>query len=132
MDSLVIQFNESGAVLDLERGVTGFDAVVQDALVNIGTRIGTDNIDPERGTSLEENALQAGVVISDAAATHVSNIATAETLFYITESEDTVEDDSLVDLQLQPVELTLEKLNINAVMVSEQGNRRGVPAVLAT
>jgi hypothetical protein len=130
MQSLRIVFKETGAVLDLENLVTGFNAVVQDTLTNIGTRLDTDGIDPDRGCSLEKNALQTGVVISTTAATHVSNIANAETFAYIDENEDQNEDNGLSNLELQPVEFTPGKLNINAVMTSVQGESRGLSTPL--
>jgi len=123
--SLRIDFLEAGAVLNLEEEIEGFEAVNQDALVNIGTRTGSDKTNPERGSSLEQNALQTSVVVSLRAATHVANIGASETELYIIENEDNVEDRGLATFDLQTLKLSFQKLELTAVATSVQGDQIG-------
>lgn len=130
MKGIKIDFNATGAVLDLDSMVSGFDAVNQDTLVNLGTQRGSDVIDKNRGSSLEALTLKSSSVISLQASLHVANIVAAETSFYIFSSDDFNEPDKLANMELQPIALTPNGLKLNTVTVSISGQYRGISTTL--
>ena len=132
MESLRIHFDKTGARVDLEASVSGFDAVNQDALVNIGTKVGSDDNNPSRGSSLEILGLGTSAIISFRSASHLANIVSSETDRYITENEDTVEDEPLQAVDLQPIEFELQSLELEAIMTSVNGTTIGTSASLTT
>jgi hypothetical protein len=131
MKSLRIIFNETGAILDLNTEVSGFNAVNQDCLVNLGTRKGSDKVDPQRGSSLERIALQSSVIVSTQAATHLANIAASETSFYIQSSEDPEETDKLQDIELETISLVNQSLELNTLATSENGELLGTKVLIS-
>jgi len=130
MRGIKIDFLESGAKLNLNAEVTGYDAVNQDTLVNIGTQLRSDASDSNRGCSLESLTLKSSAIISLQSAQHAVNIAAVETTDYIIANEDKNETETLFDLTLEPTIYRAQGLNINAVTLSNLGNTRGTRTTL--
>jgi len=130
MKGIKINFLETGAVIDFEKEVNGFEAVNQDALVNLGTQKGSDKSDKARGSSLEALTLKSSAIVSLQTAQHAVNIASAETSSYNYETDDYTETDKLLNIELKPTVLSLEGLKINAITLSETGKVIGTNATL--
>lgn len=101
-----INFDDFGAQLSLDEEVSGFDASVQCALVNVGTIAGTDIVYPNKGTNLLTKANK-GSLITDTSAQHAANFAALTTEFFyktLEEGTETRDNDSINELNLTLVE----------------------------
>lgn len=127
MKSLYIEFKRSGAVLHLDKVVEGFVAVNQDCLVNLGTQVGTDETNPSRGTTLEKLGLGTSSIVSLRDAAHLGNGASAETDRFITEDEDPAEEDPLQAIDVGPIKLQSQVLELNVITQSINGATIGLP-----
>jgi hypothetical protein len=86
MEGLKINFLPGVAGIDTQQRVSGFDTTIQNALVNIGTRTGTDSIYPTKGTTLLKRALE-GKIVGLNSANHESQLAGLNTLYFSREYE---------------------------------------------
>lgn len=86
MEGLKINFLNGDIYIEPEAKVTDFDATVQNALANIGTRQGTDRIYPTKGTSILKNAVE-GKIAGLNVANHEAQLAAINTLFFSREYE---------------------------------------------
>lgn len=112
--SLELIFAADGTVqLNLEGTVQGFAAVVQNALVNLLTDRDRDPWFPERGTYLLQRAVASGLGDRRSAA-HQANFAASSTLFFSRETELADRDDQIADLRLEPTNLNLLVLELQA------------------
>jgi hypothetical protein len=91
MEGISINFLNGNIFIDTDKKVEGFNATVQNALVNIGTRRGTDRIYPEKGTEILQNAVQ-GKIVGLNVANHEAQLAAIDTLFFSREHETTTDD----------------------------------------
>lgn len=133
MYDLRLEFTDQGIIFintDEEMINTGFPATAQDVLLHLATNYGSDLVNPDRGTSIEKQALQTGVVVSTQAATHVANIAASDAILFIQNTEDPEEDNGLVEFELAPVSLENQTLKLNALVTSEKGDVIGTSANL--
>jgi len=104
MRGLAIIFTENGAQLDTAKFVRQHGLKVQNALVNLGTGIGTDRVHPSRGTELAKKALSSGfrdIVESQ----HELNFATSASLFFERANEPMTEKWSLAEIRAEPATL---------------------------
>ncbi len=104
--------------------VSGFQCVVQNALVNIGTRQGTDPVYDTRGTNLQKDAAY-GRLIDLNSAQHSSNFAALDTLSF---SRDTEGGDpsGLAQVNLAPAEFSGNGLSLEAKFLSIDGKSVGI------
>lgn len=123
-EGLKIQFNGRQSEILLEEGVSDFAATVQNATVCIGTEVGTDKAFPTKGVELLREANQ-GKLINQQVATHASNFAAIDVLFFIneTDTEDAVE--RLQEIKLAPVVIESDKVRVNAQFFSSEGRYIG-------
>lgn len=70
---------------DFDNLVYGKDATVQDAMVNIGTRQGSNPLNEDEGTTLQEDTLNYALVSSNYL-THTCNFAGSDTKFFENQS----------------------------------------------
>lgn len=128
MKGLKIIFNTTESVIDTTSYVEGFDASIQNALVNIATQAGTDNIYEDKGTSLLKVAAM-GKIVGFTDATHEAQIAALSTLFF-SRDKDAAEADTnrIGKIDLQPVEYTNNSLKITAAF-TDLNNTRTVGTV---
>jgi hypothetical protein len=126
MYDLKLNFSDGGVSIIDNEIVEGFYAVAQNALLNLATEIGTDQLHPERGTRLERQALKTSNILSLQAGGHIANLAASDTLDYIKDTQDANENNGLVDLDLEPVSLQNRVLKLNAVATGARGDVIGV------
>lgn len=86
MEGLKVNFLNGDIYIEPEAKVTDFDATVQNALANIGTRQGTDRIYPDKGTSILKSAVE-GKIAGLNVANHEAQLAAINTLFFSREYE---------------------------------------------
>lgn len=86
MVGLKLNFAPGEVTIDTNSKVTDFDATIQNALVNIATRSGTDKIYPSKGTELLKRALE-GRIVGLNSANHEAQVAAVSTLFFSREYE---------------------------------------------
>jgi hypothetical protein len=122
MTGVAIDFSGDKPALGTDR-VQGFDAVVQNAMVNIATRQGTDPLYEERGTNLQLDA-SAGRLIDLNSAAHSSNFAALDTLAF---SKATEADDpsGLSQVTLAPAQFSGGALSLEAKFQSIDGKSVG-------
>lgn len=130
MKGIKINFNESGATLSLNEIVEDFNAINQDALVNLGTLPGTDKVNTERGSNLENLTIRGSSVFNLNSAVHAANISATETVDYIQNTEDILETEELLVMNLQPINFSINGLKINAQTISSNGEQIGINAEL--
>jgi hypothetical protein len=109
--------------------VSDFGAAVQNSLVNIGTQQGSDPIYPERGTTLQEDAV-AGRLIDLNSAQHSSNFAAVDTLAFARAFTPADDPHSVASVQLEPADFTGSSLLIDAIFTSLEGATVGVKTTL--
>lgn len=86
MEGLKVNFLNGDIYIEPEAKVTDFDATVQNALANIGTRRGTDRIYPSKGTNILKSAVE-GKIAGLNVANHEAQLAAINTLFFSREYE---------------------------------------------
>ncbi len=125
MEGLAIDFERTGAVLDVLSKVSDFGTIVQNGLVNIGTITGTDPLFNTRGTQLYNSGV-VGALTTYNDAYHAANFAALDTTFFLKSSdyaEVTYERVRLVEMQ--PVTYTGSQMNINVRFEGENGTTVG-------
>ena len=116
MRGIRITFNEDGPRFDFSRSVRGFESVVQNALVNVGTDLGSDPIFTDRGTDLKRDGAH-GRMATAIWANHSANFASLNTLAFIQQTDDETNPFKLQEFELrcEQVILTTAVLNVRAV-----------------
>lgn len=125
MKGLAIDFSPGGPGILLDAYVEGFNTTAQNAMVNLGTDLGSDPMWPERGTNIMRAALQ-GAVINFTSARHVANFAALSSKTFLISTEDARVTELLEDLTLSPVELSYMSLKVNAQITSSLGKVIGM------
>lgn len=123
MKGLKVNFNSDGITIDTEASVDGLEATIQNALLNIATRKGTDKVFPNKGTDLLHSAVTGKIVgINDA--NHVSQFAALDTLFFIRQFDITQPSNTRIGkIFMQPVSYNGHRLLINATFTDIDGTR---------
>lgn len=102
----------------------------QNAMVNLGTRKGSDHIDEERGTTLLEEATL-GSLIDEGEQDHAAAYAAEQTRLYLRNQEDAenIEDDNekIAEVGLEVKDMDLKKIVFNAYFVNVNGQQIGQP-----
>lgn len=126
MQGLKIIFTDKDNIsIDPNASVSDFDATIQNALVNIGTRNGTDRIYTDKGTTILTEATN-GKIVGFNTANHVSQLAALDTLFFSREYETSdVLTTRLSAVSLEPVTYDGNKLKLQ-VAFTDQANSRTV------
>jgi hypothetical protein len=127
MTGVMIDFTGDQPALGSAK-VEGFAALVQNAMVNIGTRQGTDPVYPDRGTNLQLDAA-AGRLIDLNSAQHSSNFAALDTLSF---SKETAGDETngMEQVTLAPAEFTGAALSLEAKFQAADGQTVGKTIIL--
>jgi hypothetical protein len=86
MEGIKVNFLNGEIYIEPGEKVTGFDATIQNALVNIGTRRGTDRTYSEKGTNILKRAVE-GKIVGLNVANHETQLAAIDTLFFSREYE---------------------------------------------
>jgi len=125
MKGLKLIFGPSGVEIDPLASVSGVEAKIQGALVNIGTSRGSDSVWPDRGTELLKNAVLNGVpgVVQ---AQHLANFAAVDTLFFQRQQEERTDLDSPEVLKLTPASLDAGRMDLDLYFKSLGGAEYGL------
>jgi hypothetical protein len=105
--------------------VDGFGSAVQNALVNIGTKQGSDVVFPDKGTTLQADAV-AGKLVDLNSAQHSSNFAAVDTVAFSRTHTETDDPDGVIGAQLEPADFDSNSLLIDAIFTAGDGRTVGV------
>lgn len=128
MKGVGLIFGETGPVFDTQ-AVEGFAATVQNALVNLGTRQGSDPVFPERGTGLQADAA-GGRLVDLMSAQHSANYAASDTVFFTRDFQEKTDPDALAGVKLEPADFDGQHLFLDARFEAADGRTIGVVATL--
>jgi hypothetical protein len=118
MEGIKVNFLNGEIYIEPNEKITGFDATVQNALVNIGTRRGTDKIYPGKGTNILKSAVE-GKIVGLNVANHESQIAALNTLFFSREYETSADlNIRLGKVFMDPLSYDGAKLRINSAFTN--------------
>lgn len=113
----------------MDRETIDFSATVQNAIVNLGTRLGSDPIYPERGTNLFNDAL-GGRMVNEAWANHSANFAALRTLAFIQNTGDPTSQHAMAELRLAATSVKNQTVTFRVAARSVSGEIRGDVAVI--
>ena len=121
-----IDFTAEGGVIDFGQRVTGFSAQGQNALVNVGTRLGSDVVVPQKGTTLEERAMLRNS-FDPVWAINTANFAALRTRSFMVRSDRDAETlSTIVDrLQLRPSTYANQRFTVLVEMSNDNGDTFG-------
>ena len=123
MTGVMIDFTGDRPTLGVAK-VEGFGAVVQNSMVNVATRQGTDPVYPERGTNLQKDAA-AGRMIDINSAQHASNFAALDTVSF-SRLVDKGDPSALTQATLAPAQFSGRSLSLEAKFQSADGQSVGI------
>lgn len=126
---IVISFLPDGGAELLPQVVSGLQATVQNALVNILTPAGTDLLFSNRGTALFKTAISGGI-FNPRSAAHAANFAASDTLFFSREYDVADTADQLREISLQPTFTGVDSLNVESGFLSLGGVRMSYPLLV--
>ena len=115
--------------MDFSSKVSGFDADVQNAMVNLGTDIGSDALMKDRGTRLLKDAVQ-GRMANLQWANNMANFAAMKTLVFSQKYDLANNATGLQTLQLKASVFNLNRLQFQIYATSRTGEKRGIQASL--
>ncbi len=124
MNGTKLIFDETGPRLDLGQKVTGFDSMVQNCLVNIGTHKGSDPLFPDRGTTLFQDGLR-GRLVSEVWARHDCNFAALDTLAFAQVTDAAQNEAPIQKFSLTIKDFEVSKLRLSVFAESAAGEPRG-------
>lgn len=97
-----LSVNLKGSSSDVEfEEKKDFDLVIQNAMVNLGQRLGSSKIFPKKGTDILQEAL-AGGVIDPGSANRIGGTAAVQTLFFLRENEFPEVEETIRDISVLP------------------------------
>jgi hypothetical protein len=118
MEGIKLNFLNGEIYIEPSEKVSGFDATVQNALVNIGTRNGTDKIYPDKGTTILKSAVE-GKIVGLNVANQESQLAAVDTLFFSREYETSADlNVRLGKVFMDPLSYDGAKLRINSAFTN--------------
>lgn len=120
MRGIRINFGEAGPRFDFSETVRAFDATVQNALVNVGTDLGSDMVFLDRGTNLKIDGAQ-GRMSTKIWANHSAGFAALRTLSFSQQNDQTTNAWKLQAFTLQCLTLVNTTAVLNVQAVSEGG-----------
>jgi hypothetical protein len=111
MEGIKINFFNGEIYIEPTEKVSGFDATIQNALVNIGTRVGTDRTYPTKGTAILKSAVE-GKIVGLNVANHETQAAAIDTLFFSREYE------TSTDLSIRLGQVFMDTLSYDGIKLS--------------
>lgn len=127
MKGIRIDFDAAGgATLNFEKPVEAFASSVQNGMVNLGQKKGSSHAFPDKGTDLVGAGLR-GLLINSVEASHYSNFAALDTVFFSRQYEPDVDNDYVIaDVRLNATEFDGARLKLQAQLESNAGEQVGV------
>lgn len=120
MRGIRINFGAAGPRFDFSETVRDFEATVQNALVNVGTDLGSDPVFLDRGTDLKVDGAQ-GRMATRIWANHSSNFAALRTLAFLQQNDQSTNSWKLQSFTLQCQTLINTTAVLNVQAISEGG-----------
>lgn len=120
MNGIRLSFGEAGPVFDFRTPVREFYSTVQNALVNVGTSLGSDKVFVERGTDLKLDGAQ-GRMATKVWANHSANFAALRTLSFVQQNDQETNSWKLQSFTLRCEKLVLDTVTLNVQAVSAGG-----------
>lgn len=117
MRGIGLIFTADGARFQFDRPLNGFVATVQNALVNLGTKRGSDPWFPLRGTKLQQDGAQ-GRMINPAWAQQSADFASLHTTAFVRASGGSP---ALQRLSLTVMQLAEQRVTFRVAAESETG-----------
>ena len=124
MRGIKLNFFGGTPVFDFSDTVKDFDATVQNALVNLGTDLGTDPLYPDRGTYLLKDALQ-GRMINLQWANHAANFAAMRTMVFSKANELPSNPNALQTLSVKAASFNVSRLQFDIQATCVDGTTVG-------
>jgi hypothetical protein len=125
MKGIRIDFDkEEGPSFNFEEPIEDFSALIQNALVNVGTSKGSDLGYPDKGTSLLKEAVS-GFLTSDIAIVNQSKFAAIDTLFFSRQNSSDNFEEFIEEVELIPIDFDINTLSIQTRFLSSSGERVG-------
>jgi len=125
MDGIKINLLDDVPALDFSSAIHGFDADVQNAMVNIATRVGSDRLFKDRGTKLMVDAVQ-GRMVNLTWANHQANFAALSTLLFSQKTDVSQNTTGLQSLSLKAGVYNINRLSFQIQAKSVKGETRGI------
>ena len=129
MRGIRLDFSEAGPGFDLETPVRDFDATVQNALVNVGTDMGSDFVFATRGTNLRLDGAQ-GRMATEIWANHSANFASLRTLDFAQKNDHANNEYKLQTFNMRCRGVEQDRLVLQVRAVSEGGTVIGGEATI--
>ncbi len=120
MNGIRLNFSEGGPRFDFSRPVKEFNSTVQNALVNVGTALGSDKVFVERGTDLKIDGAQ-GRMATTVWSNHSANFAALRTLSFVQQNDQETNSWKLQAFTLRCEKLVLDTVTLNVQAVSAGG-----------
>jgi hypothetical protein len=120
MRGIRIAFDEGGPRFNFSQPVGLFESVVQNALVNVGTNLGSDPIFKDRGTDLKRDGAH-GRMATSTWADHSANFAALRTLAFIQQTDTKTNPFKLREFDLRCDQVVLDEVVLNVRAVSSLG-----------
>jgi hypothetical protein len=126
LEGLKVNFKEEGADIDFGSKTEDIESMTQNALINVGTKQGSDKFSPTKGTDFLDSVKSANV-IDVTEAQHICNFVARDTLRfvrkYITDAN------TLEDFTLKATHFTdQDKLVVEASSITTDNETLGVVA----
>lgn len=118
-------------MFDLSSTVNDFDTTVQNAIVNLGTTLGSDTLYPDKGTNLLIDAAQ-GLMINLQWANNSANFAALKTMVFSQSNEMPGDPYGLQTLSLTASTFNINNLSLAVVAVCTDGTTVGANANIQT
>jgi hypothetical protein len=121
--------SSSGAYLDLGGVVEGFETIVQNAMVEVGQKSGSDIIYLEKGNQLQNKAASGGVSTFERLGSEV-NLMSIQITDFLNDTDDIDNEDKLMRLSLTVSEMDVDKARLKVEALSTNGQQIGLEATL--
>jgi len=126
-----VRINFSGAqpAFDWSQTAVDFDSTVQNAMVNLGTQLGSDSLFPDKGTYILQDAAQ-GRMINLQWANNMSNFAAMRTLVFSKNTDVPGDKFGMQALTLQAAVFNVNRLQLAIFATCVDGTTRGTQVTL--
>jgi len=129
MKGLKLKKENNVWVLDTEAIVEGDDLLIQNAIVNIATIQGTDDVVPERGTDLAKELVQ-GSIHTKVEAQHACNFAALDTTIFMKDTAVTPEQKLLKKIYISEESMDFSTLNTTVIIERKDNTVQSVQTTL--
>lgn len=119
----------NGVRFDFSNPIDGFASTVQNILVEIGQKAGTDIIYQDKGNTLQKDSASGGLVDPASFSSAITTIATNVQNF-VNDNEDPDNEETLYNLDLELQVWEKDAVRLNVVAKSTSGNVLGAHSTI--